>query len=36
MNTVKLASDFKISKIVYGHWRLTDWNLNNQELLKLT
>ena len=36
MNTVKLTPDFKISRIVHGHWRLSDWNLNNQELLKLT
>ena len=36
MNTIKLSNDLKISRIIHGHWRLTDWNLNNQELLKLT
>ncbi len=36
MNTVKLTPDLEISRIVHGHWRLSDWNLNNQELLKLT
>jgi len=36
MNTIKLTSDFEISRIVHGHWRLADWNLNNQELLRLT
>ena len=36
MKKVKLTSDFEISRIIHGHWRLNDWNLNNQELLKLT
>lgn len=36
MNTIKLTNDFEISRIVHGHWRLADWNLNKQELLKLT
>ena len=36
MNTIKLTNDFEISRIVHGHWRLADWNLNNQELLTLT
>ena len=36
MNTVKLTNDLEISRIIHGHWRLTDWNLNNQKLLKLT
>jgi len=36
MNTIKLTNDLEISRIVHGHWRLADWNLNNQELLKLT
>ncbi len=25
-----------ISRIIHGHWRLADWKLSNQELLKLT
>ncbi|WP_299527920.1 aldo/keto reductase family oxidoreductase [uncultured Lutibacter sp.] len=36
MKTIKLTNDFEISRIVHGHWRLADWNINNQELLKLT
>jgi len=36
MNKIKLASSLEISRIVQGHWRLADWNLKNQELLKLT
>lgn len=28
-----LTPDFSISRIVHGHWRLNDWNLNPQELL---
>jgi len=35
MNSIKLTSNFEISRIVHGHWRLSDWNLNNQEILKL-
>jgi predicted oxidoreductase len=36
MNRIKLAQDFEISRIVHGLWRLTDWNLSDQELLRLT
>ncbi len=32
----KLSNDLKISRIVHGHWRLADWKLSSQELLKLT
>lgn len=35
-NKVKLTEDFEISRLVHGHWRLADWNMTNQELLKLT
>ena len=36
MKTIKLTNDFEISRIVHGHWRLADWSINKQELLKLT
>lgn len=36
MNTIKLTNGLEISRIVHGHWRLSDWNLNNQEILKLS
>lgn len=35
MEYVKLAPDLKLSRIVHGHWRLRDWNLNEQQLLQL-
>lgn len=35
MNKVKLAQDLELSRIVHGHWRLAEWNLSNQVLLKL-
>jgi len=36
VNTIKLTNGLEISRIVHGHWRLSDWNLNNQEILKLS
>ncbi len=36
MNKITLANNLKVSQIVQGHWRLSDWDLNAQELLKLT
>ncbi len=33
MSRIQLTPDFSISRIVHGHWRLNDWNLNPQELL---
>ncbi len=35
MDKVKLSEEFEISRIIHGHWRLSDWNLTNQKLLKL-
>ncbi|PLX20733.1 MAG: oxidoreductase [Marinilabiliales bacterium] len=32
----KLGDGLKVSRIIHGHWRLADWNLSSQELLKLT
>ncbi|MFA4863264.1 MAG: aldo/keto reductase [Bacteroidales bacterium] len=36
MNKIKLTKDLEFSRIVHGHWRLADWKMSNQELLKLT
>jgi len=35
MNQISLTPQLKFSKIVHGYWRLAEWNLSNQELLKL-
>lgn len=35
MNSINLTPDFKISRIIHGHWRLADWKLSDQELLRL-
>lgn len=32
---VNLGNDLKISRLVSGHWRLAEWQLSDQELLKL-
>lgn len=32
----KLTKDLKFSRIVQGLWRITDWDLSDQELLKFT
>ena len=36
MNKVKLSPTLEVSNIVHGHWRLQEWNLTNNELLKRT
>lgn len=36
MIKTQLSSDFHLSRIVHGHWRLADWKLSKQDLLKLT
>ena len=36
MNRIQLTNDLEFSRIVHGHWRLTEWKLSDQELLKLT
>lgn len=36
MEKVKLGSNLKVSPLIHGHWRLLDWKLSNQKLLKLT
>jgi len=33
---IKPNNQANISRIVHGHWRLADWELSSQELLKLT
>ena len=35
MIKTQLSEDLHLSRIVYGHWRLADWNLSKQGLLKL-
>ncbi len=36
MHKLNLSKDFEISRVIHGHWRLKDWNLSSQNLLKLT
>ncbi len=36
MEKTVLAPDLQLSRIVHGHWRLAEWNLSTQELLRLT
>lgn len=33
---IKIADHLKLSRIIHGHWRLVEWDLSSQELLKLT
>ncbi|MCB2197680.1 MAG: aldo/keto reductase [Bacteroidetes bacterium] len=33
---INITKDLKLSRIIHGHWRLADWDLSAQELLKLT
>ena len=35
MNTVKLRDKLELSRIVQGYWRLIDWNISDDELVKL-
>lgn len=35
MNTVKLRDNLEFSRIVQGYWRLIDWNISDDELVKL-
>lgn len=36
MEKITLTDNLKISRLVHGHWRLTDWLMSDQELLELT
>lgn len=36
MNSLKLKESLQLSRIVHGHWRLSDWGLSNEEVIKLT
>ena len=36
MNKIKLTDNLKISPLVHGYWRLLNWKISTQELLKLT
>lgn len=35
MKQVKLSEQVSISNIVHGIWRLTEWNMSNQDIIKL-
>lgn len=35
MKRIKLSESLQLSEFVHGHWRLSDWGLSDQELLKL-
>lgn len=36
MTKIKRTNNLNLSRIIHGHWRLTDWNISPQELLRLT
>ena len=35
MDIIKLRDDLEFSRIVHGYWRLMDWNISDNELVKL-
>ena len=35
MNRINLNEDLNLSRFVHGYWRLTEWGLSDQELLRL-
>ncbi len=36
MKRIQLTKELELSRIVHGHWRLVDWNLSTEDLLRLT
>lgn len=36
MTKILLKNNLELSRIVHGHWRLSEWQLSDQELLRLT
>lgn len=36
MDTITLKTGLRLSRIVFGHWRLAEWNLTAQDLVRLT
>lgn len=36
MEKIKLSKDLRISRLVHGQWRIVDWKMSTQEILKLT
>ncbi len=36
MEKIKLSKDFKISRLVHGQWRMVDWKMSKNEILKFT
>ncbi|USK33271.1 aldo/keto reductase family oxidoreductase [Bacillus sp. F19] len=35
MQRIQLTEDLSFSRIIHGLWRLSDWNMSNEEVLKL-
>lgn len=35
MEAIKLRDDLEFSRIIHGYWRLMEWNLSNEEVVKL-
>ncbi|MFY0761884.1 aldo/keto reductase family oxidoreductase [Metabacillus dongyingensis] len=35
MKRIQLTEDLSFSRIIHGLWRLSDWNMSNEEVLKL-
>lgn len=35
MEQIRIHKNLKLSRIVHGYWRMTDWNMSNQEILNL-
>ena len=35
MKQIKLSDQVSLSNIVHGIWRLTEWHMSNQEIIKL-
>ena len=33
VNSLPLATDLSLSRIIYGLWRLKDWNLGKKDLV---
>jgi len=36
MEKINLSEDFRVSKLIHGQWRMADWKMNTNEILKLT
>lgn len=36
MEKINLSKEFSVSRLIHGQWRMADWKMSNQEILKLT